>query len=182
MWGHDSGPVYGSLHSRWGDACGCYALWLSHRPAPRCWLLCPRDPCPVVAQTQNTGEAAAKSSAQSRRKTTHEARQEKARAKSEAQALPSVSKDAANGQRQAAASSRRTAANSASNLNEEIDRKESQVSAAAAAWLVGATAGDTAAQSAVGDDATAAVPVSTVQLVDPREPNELDLAADSQAP
>jgi hypothetical protein len=141
-----------------------------------------RYPCPVVAQTQNTGEAAAKSSAQSRRETTHAARQAKARVKSEAQALPSVSKDAANGQRQAAASSRRTAANSASNLNEQIDRKESQVSAAAAAWLVGATAGDTAPQSAVGDDATAVVPVSTVQLVDPREPNELDLAADSQAP
>src|SRR5258707_15766467 len=123
-----------------------------------------RYPCPVVTQTQNTGEAAAKSSAQLRRKTTHEARQEKARVKSEAQALPSV------------------AANSASNLNEQIDRKESQVSAAAAAWLVGATAGDTAAQSAVGDDATAAVPVSTVQLVDPRGPNEIGLSADSQTP
>src|SRR5260370_4274970 len=141
-----------------------------------------RYPCPVVTQTQNTGEAAAKSSAQLRRKTTHEARQEKARVKSEAQALPSVSKDAANGQRQAAASSRRTAANSASNLNEQIDRKESQVSAAAAACLLGATARDNAASTAVGHDATVAVPVRTVQLVDPREPNQLDLAAVSAAP
>jgi hypothetical protein len=139
-----------------------------------------RYPCPVVAQTQS--ETPAKSSAQSRRKTIHAAPQEKGRAKSEAQALSSVSKDAANGQRQAAASSRRTAANSASNLNEQIDPNQNQVSAAAAASFVGATAGDTAAQSAVGDDATTAVPVSTVQLVDPREPNELDLAAASQAP
>src|SRR5260221_5632671 len=142
-----------------------------------------RYPCPVVTQTQNTGEAAAKSSAQLRRKTTHEARQEKARVKSEAQALPSVSKDAANDQRQAAASSRGTAAHSASNLNEQIDRKESQVSAAAAAWVVGATAGDIAPQSAVDEDASAAVSVNTVQLVNPHEPNELDLAAaSSQAP
>src|SRR5260370_11387516 len=121
-----------------------------------------RAPCPVVAQTQITGEAAAKSSAQSRRKTTHAARQEKARVKSEAQAAPSVSKDAANGQRQAAASSRRTAANSASNLNEQIDRKESQVSAAAAAWLVCATPGDTAPQPAVGNYATAVGPRRSV--------------------
>src|SRR5260370_42635883 len=65
-----------------------------------------RYPCPVVAQTQNTGEAAAKSSAQSRRETTHAARQAKAGVKSDSQGLPSVAKDAANGHRQAAASSR----------------------------------------------------------------------------
>jgi hypothetical protein len=139
-----------------------------------------RYPCPVVAQP----ETPAKSSATSRKRTTHTARQEKARATHDAQALPSVAKDAANGQGQAAVSRSKRAANpaSASTLNERIDRKESQVSAAAAAWLVGANAGETAAESAVGNDAAAAVPANTVQLVDPHEPNELDLAAASPPP
>src|SRR5262249_24247779 len=125
-----------------------------------------RYPCPVVAQTQNTPEATAKSS--SRKKTAHTARQEKIRAKSEVQA-PSNSKAAA----QAA---------SASTLNEQIDRKESQVSAAAASWLVGANPGETAAQPGDGDDAAPAAPANAVQLVDPHEPNELDLAAAAPAP
>jgi hypothetical protein len=139
-----------------------------------------RYPCPVIAQTQNTTEATAKSS--SRKKTAHTARQEKARAKSEAQA-PS-SKNAADGQGQAAASGSKAAAQpaSASTLNGQIDRKESQVSAAAAAWLVGTNAGETAAQPGDGDDAATAVPANGVQLVDPHEPNELDLAAASPAP
>jgi hypothetical protein len=126
-----------------------------------------RYPCPVVAQTQNTPEATAKSS--SRKKTTHTARQEKARAKSEAQTAGSSSKTAAKPA-------------SASILNEQIDRKESQVSAAAAAWLVGTNAGETAAQPGIGDDAAPAVPANAVQLVDPHEPNELDLAAASPPP
>jgi len=89
-----------------------------------------RYPCPVVAQP----ETPAKSSVTSRKKTTHTARQEKARAKSEAQAVPSVSRDGANRQGQAAVSSSKRTANpaSASTLNEQIDGKESQVSAAAA--------------------------------------------------
>ena len=120
-----------------------------------------RYPCPVVAQTQNTPEATAKSS--SRKKTAHTARQEKTRAKSEAQA-PSNSKAAA----QAA---------SASTLNEQIDRKGSQVSVAAAAWLVGANPGETAAQPGDGDDAAPAAPANAVH--DPHEPNELNLAAAS---
>lgn len=139
-----------------------------------------RYPCPVVAQP----ETPAKSSATSRKKTTHTVRQENARAKSEAQAVPSVSRDGAHRQGQAAVSSSKRAANpaSASTLNEQIDGKESQVSAAAAAWLVGANAGEPAAESAVGDDAAAAAPASTVQLVDPHQPNELDLAAASPPP
>src|SRR5262249_52304320 len=111
--------------------------------------------------------------------------QEKDRAKSEAQAPSSVSKNAAGGQGQATASGSKTAAKpaSASTLNEQIDRKESQVSAAAAAaWLVGANAEETAAQPGIGDDAATAVPANAVQLVDPHEPNELDLAAASPAP
>jgi hypothetical protein len=141
-----------------------------------------RYPCPVIAQTQNTPEATAKSS--SRKKTAHTARQEKARAKSEAQAPSSVSKNAADGQGQAAASGSKAAAQpaSASTLNGQIDRKESQVSAAAAAWLAGTNAGETAAQPGDGDDAATAVPANGVQLVDPHEPNELDLAAASPAP
>jgi len=141
-----------------------------------------RYPCPVIAQTQNTPEATAKSS--SRKKTAHTARQEKDRAKSEAQAPSSVSKNAAGGQGQATASGSKTAAKpaSTSTLNEQIDRKESQVSAAAAAWLVGANAEETAAQPGIGDDAATAVPANAVQLVDPHEPNELDLAAASPAP
>src|SRR5262249_11955712 len=141
-----------------------------------------RYPCPVVAQTQNTPEATAKSS--SRKKTAHTAHQERTRAKSEAQAPSSVSKNAAGGPGQAAVSSSKAATQPApaSTLNEQIDRKESQVSAAAAAWLVGANAGETAAQPEEGDDAAAAVPANAVQLVDPHEPNELDLAAAAPAP
>src|SRR5262245_32754743 len=85
-----------------------------------------RYPCPVVAQTQNTPEATAKSS--SRKKTAHTARQEKARANSEAQAPSTVSKNAAGGQGQADVSNSKAAAQpaSASTLNEQIDRKESR--------------------------------------------------------
>src|SRR5262249_24419296 len=83
------------------------------------------------------------------------------------------------GQGQATASGSKTAAKPAS---ASTDRKESQVSAAAAAWLVGANAEETAAQPGIGDDAATAVPANAVQLVDPHEPNELALAPASPAP
>src|SRR5262249_59723330 len=112
------------------------------------------------------------------------AHQERTRAKSEAQAPSSVSKNAAGGPGQAAVSSSKAATQPApaSTLNEQIDRKESQVSAAAAAWLVGANAGETAAQPEEGDDPRAAVPPKAVQPDDQHQANELDPAAPSPAP
>ena len=72
-------------------------------------------------------------------------------------------------------------------LNEEVDRNESPVAAAAAAWLVlpkaegdGAQAGADQAAAEEGTTVAASAdgsPAADVQLVDPNEVNELDLAA-----
>ncbi len=72
-------------------------------------------------------------------------------------------------------------------LSEEVDRNESPVAAAAAAWLVlpktEATEAADAQPAANGaNEEMAAVtadgaPANDVQLVDPKEVNELDLAA-----
>jgi hypothetical protein len=130
-----------------------------------------RYPCPMVSQPQETA-APVRPSAQSRKKASRAARLgEKTRAK------PAT----AVGQEQAAKSGPQKAADPvpAVALNDEVDRNESQVAAAAAAWLVLPNTGDTGAQPAAGD----AIPAASandeveVKVVDANEVNELDLAA-----
>src|SRR5262245_18466022 len=162
-----------------------------------------RYPCPVVAQPQEAADATARPP-QSRKKCSRAARHdekgradEKARAKAERHASPAPAQTNAATpavQGQAADSGSKKAGGLAPAHNEEVDRIESPVAAAAAAWLVLA---DTAAagtqgapseqnapgeQQAAPDDATPAVPANGVKMVDPNEVNELDLAATPAAP
>jgi hypothetical protein len=128
-----------------------------------------RYPCPIVSQPQETA-APVRPSAQSRKKASRAARLgEKTRAK------PAT----AVGQEQAAKSGPQKAADPvpAVALNDEVDRNESQVAAAAAAWLVLPNTGDTGAQPAAGDAIPAASANNEVKVVDANEVNELDLAA-----
>jgi hypothetical protein len=128
-----------------------------------------RYPCPMVSQPQETA-APVRPSAQSRKKASRAARLgEKTRAK------PAT----AVGQEQAAKSGPQKAADPvpAVALNDEVDRNESQVAAAAAAWLVLPNTGDTGAQPAAGDAIPAASANNEVKVVDANEVNELDLAA-----
>jgi hypothetical protein len=127
-----------------------------------------RYPCPMVSQPQETA-APVRPSAQSRKKASRAARLgEKTRAK------PAT----AVGQEQAAKSGPQKAADPvpAVALN-EVDRNESPVAAAAAAWLVLPNTGDTGAQAAAGDAILAASANNEVKVVDANEVNELDLAA-----
>jgi hypothetical protein len=128
-----------------------------------------RYPCPIVSQPQETA-APVRPSAQSRKKARRAARLgEKTRAK------PAT----AVGQEQAAKSGPQKAADPvpAVALNDEVDRNESQLAAAAAAWLVLPNTGDTGAQPAAGDAIPAASANNEVKIVDANEVNELDLAA-----
>jgi hypothetical protein len=127
-----------------------------------------RYPCPIVSQQQETA-APVRPSAQSRKKASRAARLgEKTRAK------PAT----AVGQEQAAKSGPQKAADPvpAVALN-EVDRNESPVAAAAAAWLVLPNTGDTGAQPAAADAIPAASANNEVKIVDANEVNELDLAA-----
>jgi hypothetical protein len=150
-----------------------------------------RFPCPLV-ETQEPADAP---SAQPRKKASRAAhRNEKPRAKVEqAKREPEASRvpapDAATPvvQEQAADSGSRKQPALALPLNEEVDRNESPVAAAAAAWLVlpkaegdGAQAGADQAAAEEGTTVAASAdgsPAADVQLVDPNEVNELDLAA-----
>jgi hypothetical protein len=148
-----------------------------------------RYPCPVVAQPQEAADAAARPP---RKKASRVARHdEKARAKAERQAsqAPAQTNAATPAmQGQAADSGSKKAGGLVPALNEEVDRDESPVAAAAAAWLVLADTAGAGAQGAAGeqraapDDATPAVPANGVKMVDPNEVNELDLAATPAAP
>jgi hypothetical protein len=148
-----------------------------------------RYPCPVVAQPQEAADAAARPP---RKKASRAARHdEKARAKAERQAsqAPAQTNAATPAmQGQAADSGSKKAGGLVPALNEEVDRDESPVAAAAAAWLVLADTAGAGAQGAAGeqraapDDATPAVPANGVKMVDPNEVNELDLAATPAAP
>lgn len=124
-----------------------------------------RYPCPIVSQPQETA-AAVRPSAQSRKKASRAARQdEKTRAK------PAKQEQVAESGPQKAADPAPAVA-----LNDEVDRNESPVAAAAAAWLVLPNTAGTSAQVAAAD-AAPANPANEVQVVDPKEVNELDLAA-----
>ena len=154
-----------------------------------------RYPCPVVAQPQEAADAAARPP---RKKASRAARHdekarpdEKARAKAERQAsqAPAQTNAATPAmQGQAADSGSKKAGGLVPALNEEVDRDESPVAAAAAAWLVLADTAGAGAQGAAGeqraapDDATPAVPANGVKMVDPNEVNELDLAATPATP
>jgi hypothetical protein len=147
-----------------------------------------RYPCPVVAQTPETADAAVRPSAQSRKKANRAARQdEKARAQTERRASHVASRAKAAtpvGQVQATDSGLQKAADRTPvfALNDEVDRNESPMAAAAAAWLILPNTGDAGAQGAAGEDATPVVAANGVQMVDPNEVNELDLAATPAVP
>jgi hypothetical protein len=154
-----------------------------------------RFPCPLV-ETQETADAPSRVAPQPRKKATRAApRNEKPRAKVEQTRREPEAKGVAAVPNAVAPASPEHAADSGSHkqpalalpLNEEVDRNESPVAAAAAAWLVlpkaegdGAQAG--ADQTAADEGTTVAAsadgsPAADVQLVDPNEVNELDLAA-----
>jgi hypothetical protein len=145
-----------------------------------------RYPCPIVPQAQEVAGAAAKSPAPSRKKPTHAARQDdKARAKTEQDAAQGASRAKATpsaGQEQAIISNPQKAADPARALSNEVDRNESPVAAAAAAWLVLPPGAGTGPQASSGDEAIPAAPANDVRVVDPNEVNELDLAAASAVP
>jgi hypothetical protein len=139
-----------------------------------------RYPCPVVAQTQEATNAAV--SPQSRKKARRAARQDEAAgAKRERESSSSRVKAAAPGgqERSADAGDKKDPARA---LNEEVDRNESPVAAAAAAWLVLPSAAGAALETAAAEPETPAVAGSGVQRVDPNEMNELDRAAASAVP
>ena len=158
-----------------------------------------RYPCPIRAEaaTQETAPAQATPSAQSQRKASHAARPTaKAQAKPEreaprAAARAKASKPAA--QEQAADSIAQKAAEAPpamvpsppadQPINDE-SRTESPVATAATAWPVfPATEGAGArAPGATSADATEAAKTNAVQLVDPKEVNELDRAAAATVP
>ena len=143
-----------------------------------------RYPCPGVAQPQEAD--AALRSPPSRKKASRAAQQdEKARAKAERQTSQAPSQTNPAAQEQAKAASRKERAVVPAR-NEEAGRNESP--AAAATSLVRPGAAGTGAQGAAGepnaltDDATPTVPPSGVKMVDPKEVNELDLAATPATP
>jgi hypothetical protein len=142
-----------------------------------------RYPCPVVSQTETPDTAVRPAP---RKKASRAARQEeKARAKPERQASDAAARTKAAmppQQEQAAESGSQKAADPAPalTLNNQVDRNESPVAAAAAAWVVLPSIGNADPQA--GDQATPAVPANEVRLVDPNEINELDLAAAAPAP
>jgi hypothetical protein len=139
-----------------------------------------RYPCPIVAQTQEAAKAAV--SPQSRKKARRAARQDEAAgAKRERESPPSRAKAAAPGGqgRSADAGDKKDPARA---LNEEVDRNESPVAAAAAAWLVLPSAAGAAPQTAASEAEAPPVAGSAVQMVSPNEMNELDRAAASAMP
>jgi hypothetical protein len=139
-----------------------------------------RYPCPVVAQTQDAATATV--SAQSRKKARRATRQDEAAgAKPKRQSSPTSARmkaAAPSGQERSADASDKKAADPARALN-EVDRNESPVAAAAAAWLVLPSAAGAVPQTAAGEAESPAVARSDVQIVDPNEMNELDRAAAS---
>jgi hypothetical protein len=154
-----------------------------------------RFPCPLVSETQETADAPRRlaPSPQPRKKAGRAARRnEKAPAKveptkveREAARVPAPTNAVAPAVQEQAAdtgSHKEPAATPALRLNEEVDRNESPVAAAAAAWLVLPKTDGAGAQAGADVDTTPADPADEpqangVQLVDPNEVNELDLAA-----
>jgi hypothetical protein len=141
-----------------------------------------RYPCPVVAQPQDAANAAV--SPQSRKKARRAARQDEAAGAKRERESPSsrVKAAAPGGQERSADAGDKKAADPARTLNEEVDRNESPVAAAAAAWLVLPSAAGAAPQTAASEAEAPPVAGSAVQMVSPNEMNELDRAAASAVP
>src|SRR5262245_35988453 len=144
-----------------------------------------RYPCPIVSQTQNAPDATARPST-SRKKASRSARQdERARANTDGQTSQAASRTKATGaagQEEAPVPRPQKTADPARALNNEVGRDESPVAAAAAAWLVLPATADAGVQATAGEEATPAAPANEVRVVDPKEVNELDLAAASAVP
>jgi hypothetical protein len=143
-----------------------------------------RYPCPIVAQPETPDTAAR---AAPRKKASRAARQEeKARAKTERHASDAAArtKAAAPQQAQAAESSSQKSADPAPalTLDNQVDRNENPVAAAAAGSVVRPATGSAGAQATAGDEAAPAAPANVVRVVDPNELNELDLAAAAAPP
>jgi hypothetical protein len=140
-----------------------------------------RYPCPIAAQTETPDTAARPAP---RKKASRAARQEeKARAKTERQASDAAARTKAAAppqQAQAAESLSQKAADLAPalTLDNQVDRNENPVAAAAA----GSVVRPAGSQATAGDEAAPAAPVNVVRVVDPNELNELDLAAAGAPP
>ena len=136
-----------------------------------------RYPCPIVAQPETPDTAARPAP---RKKASRAAQQEeKARAKPERHAS-----DAAARTKAAAPPQQAQAADPApaSTLDNQVDRNENPVAAAAAGSVVRPATGSAGAQATAGAEAAPAAPVNAVRVVDPNELNELDLAAAAAPP
>ncbi len=143
-----------------------------------------RYPCPIVAQPETPDTATRPAP---RKKASRAAQQEeKTRAKTERHASDAAARTKAAAppqQAQAAESLSQEAADPAPalTLDNQVDRNENPVAAAAAGSVVRPATGSAGAQAAAGD-AVPAAPVNVVRVVDPNELNELDLAAAAAPP
>jgi hypothetical protein len=136
-----------------------------------------RYPCPIVAQPETPDTAARPAP---RKKASRAAQQEeKARAKPERHAS-----DAAARTKAAAPPQQAQAADPAPalTLDNQVDRNENPVAAAAAGSVVRPATGSAGAQATAGAEAAPPAPVNVVRVVDPNELNELDLAAAAAPP